>query len=92
MPLVKLDLPVIEPDIPSDVKMLIREAERRIERFQFDGRVPGFVPSDFTCVYGILRALAETDLAPAKLFCEWGSGFGVVTCLAALLRFRRLRH
>ncbi len=87
MPLVTLDLPIAESEVPSDVTSLIREAERRIERFQLDGRVPGFVPSDFTRVYGILRALAEADLAPGKLFCEWGSGFGVVACLAALLEF-----
>src|SRR5262249_38341669 len=51
------------------------------------GRVPAFVPSDFPCAYLTLRALSETGLAPGGLFCEWGSGFGVVACLAALLDF-----
>src|SRR5262249_38483997 len=48
---------------------------------------PGFVPSDFARAYHTLRALAESGLAPGGQFCEWGSGFGVVACLAALLGF-----
>src|SRR5262249_28372845 len=64
-----------------------REAERRIGRFQKDGRVPGFVPSDFEASYRILRALTQTLSVPGTLFCEWGSGFGVVSCLAAMLEY-----
>jgi hypothetical protein len=45
------------------------------------------VPSDFTRAYNVLRSLADADLAPGSLFCEWGSGFGVVACLAALCEF-----
>src|SRR5207245_474340 len=63
------------------------EADRRIEQFQTAGRVPGFVASDFERAYRVLRDLAAADLAPGKLFCEWGSGFGVVACLAAMLEF-----
>jgi hypothetical protein len=65
----------------------LQEAERRIARFQRAGRVPAFVPSDFAGAYGVLEALAAADLASGSLFCEWGSGFGVVTCLAAMLEF-----
>jgi hypothetical protein len=49
--------------------------------------LPGFVPSDFARVYGVLWAWAAGDLLPGGLFCEWGSGFGVVACLAAMLEF-----
>jgi hypothetical protein len=35
----------------------------------------------------VLRALAAADVLPGNLFCEWGSGFGVVACLAAMLDF-----
>jgi hypothetical protein len=49
--------------------------------------VPAFVPSDFPRVYRLLRALAEAAPGPGQLFCEWGSGFGVVACLAAMLEF-----
>jgi hypothetical protein len=31
--------------------------------------------------------LAAGDVAPGDRFCEWGSGFGVVACLAAMLDF-----
>ena len=48
---------------------------------------PAFVPSDFTAAYLALRALEESDLAPGRSFCEWGSGFGVAACLAAMLDF-----
>ena len=87
MSLVDLNLPLGESEIPGDVRAFIREAERRIDQFQLSSRVPGFVPSDFNRAYGVLQALAAADLAPGKLFCEWGSGFGVVACLAALLEF-----
>ena len=30
----------------------------------------------------------EAKLAPGNAFCEWGSGFGVVASLAAMLKFR----
>jgi len=87
MPLVELSLPVPEVALPRDVGAFLREADRRIERFRTEAHVPGFVPSDYRHVYAVLRAVEETDLAPGRLFCEWGSGFGVVTCLAALLGF-----
>ena len=87
MPLVDLDHRSRTEKLPADVRSFLREAKRRIERFQLTGRVPGFVPSDFERAYAVLRDLAAADLAPGNLFCEWGSGFGVVACLAAMLDF-----
>lgn len=78
--------PSPEP-IPADVLRFIREADRRIEAFQEGARVPGFVPSDYDAVYRILRAVAESGLARGRQFCEWGSGFGAVACLASYLDF-----
>jgi SAM-dependent methyltransferase len=75
-----------EDPIPADVRAFLREADRRIDEFQQHARVPGFVASDFPSVYRLLRALASANL-PGNLFCEWGSGFGVVACLAAMLDF-----
>jgi hypothetical protein len=80
-------LPPGPSDLPGDVRAFLREADRRVERFQAEGRCPAFVPSDYPLVYGALRAVDEAGLAPGRWFCEWGSGFGVVACLAALLGF-----
>ena len=86
IPLVEIDIrsdPIAPPD---DVRAFLDEADRRIERFQIENHIPGFVPSDFALVYDFLRTIA-TGYSPGNLFCEWGSGFGVVTCLAAMLDF-----
>jgi hypothetical protein len=85
LPLTELRLPAGQARPPADVRAFLREAERRVARFRRRGRAPAFVPSDFTLAYGALRALEAAARAPGGLFCEWGSGFGVVPCLAAML-------
>jgi hypothetical protein len=73
--------------LPADVRALLCEATQRINRFQRAHRIPGFVPSDYRRAYHALRALTKGDLLAGEHFCEWGSGFGVVACLAAMLGF-----
>lgn len=73
--------------LPPEVRRFLGEADLRIERFQRDSSVPGFVPSDYRRAYGVLARLAESSLAPGDRLCEWGSGFGVVACLAAMVGF-----
>jgi hypothetical protein len=87
MPLVEMTLPAAAAAIPREVRAFLREADQRIERFRIEAHVPGFVPSDYDHVYRVLRAVEEAELAPGRLFCEWGSGFGVVTGIAAMLGF-----
>jgi hypothetical protein len=87
MPLRDLDLAPSDDPIPPDVARFLREADRRIDIFQDACRVPGFVPSDYSSAYRVLRAVANSGLARGRQFCEWGSGFGVVACLAAMLDF-----
>jgi len=87
MPLKDLNLRSGGISVPGAVRSFLREAERRIEQFELTSRVHAFVPSDFERAFGVLQALAQADLAAGNLFCEWGSGFGVVTCLAAMLDF-----
>src|SRR5262249_44071404 len=65
----------------------LKEARARIARFQRSQRAPAFVASDFAAVYAALRRLEESGPPPGRLFCEWGSGFGVASCLAAMLGF-----
>src|SRR5262249_17276402 len=87
MPLADIDLTIDAAPIPGEVRRFLQDAEQRIELFQRHSPVPGFVPSDFQTGYRVLRSLAATVLTPGTLFCEWGSGFGVVACLAAMLDF-----
>ncbi len=86
MPLVERNLLIRAAAVPGDVRSFLREAKRRIEQFQLHRHISGFVPSDFERTYAVLRTLAA-DRARGDLFCEWGSGFGVVACLAAMLDF-----
>jgi predicted O-methyltransferase YrrM len=88
MPLVDLPRPPREPPPPRSIRRFIREANRRIERFRRDCHVPAFVPSDFAGAYAALSFLDESGCLSGNSFCEWGSGFGVTTCLAAMLGFR----
>src|SRR5260370_18358881 len=87
MPLADLDLLISRTPLPSDVRSFLLEAERRIERFHLTCKIPAFVPSEFEFAYNVLQALASAAPTFGGLFCEWGSGFGVVACLAAMLHF-----
>lgn len=87
MPLVELAPLTLVPGIPLDIERFLREADQRIDDFQVWSRVPAFVPCDFEGTYRVLRALADSNLARGMRFCEWGSGFGVAACLAALTGF-----
>jgi hypothetical protein len=90
MPLVDIDIPINGAVLPDDVVAFLREADLRVSQFVKDSpiRITGFVPSDFVTVYRSLRTIAEANLAPGTSLCEWGSGFGVVTSLAAMLEFK----
>jgi hypothetical protein len=76
--------------LPEEVASLCLDAELRIEDFvegRRDKPLVAFVPSDFAIVYRALEAARELMLAPGRRFVEWGSGMGVVSCLAAMLGF-----
>ena len=69
------------------VSELIRAAGDRVARFLEEQpcQPTGFVPSEPSLVFRTLQTLVESDLLQGKSFCEWGSGFGTATCLAATL-------
>ena len=73
--------------IPDAVASFLVEARSRVEAFLDENRVPAFVACDFEPVYEALRAIRAANLAPGNVFCEWGSGFGVVASLAWNLGF-----
>jgi hypothetical protein len=87
MPLRDLDVPISATELPADARRFIQEAEERIDRFQSECRVPAFVPCDYAAAFNVLRALSDAALTRGRRFCEWGSGFGVVVGLAAMLDF-----
>ncbi len=90
MPLVDVEISIDGSVLSDDVVAFLREADLRVSKFVRDSpiRVTGFVPSDFVTVYQALRAITEAKLAPGTSLCEWGSGFGVVASLAAMLGFK----
>ncbi len=89
MPLVDIEISINGSVLPDDVVAFLREADLRVNQFVTNSPIclTGFVPSDFVTVYRALQAITEANLAPGTSFCEWGSGFGVVASLAAMLGF-----
>jgi hypothetical protein len=89
MPLVEIELAQIEGELPNQAVRLIADARQYITTLEDESRaaIPAFVPSDFELVYRSLVAIQESHLAAGQRFIEWGSGVGVVTCLASLVGF-----
>ncbi len=89
MPLVDVEISINDAVLPDDVVAFLREADSRVSQYVRNSpiSVTGFVPSDFVTIYRALRAISEANLAPGNSFCEWGSGFGGVASLAAMLGF-----
>ena len=87
MPLIDVPFELSDAPLPDDVSTFLRVAQGRIDLFQRDSRVPGFVSCDLERTYRFLHSLAAHEIAAGRLFCEWGSGFGVVACLAAMLGY-----
>ena len=89
MPLVDIEISTNGSVLPDDVVAFLREADLRVSQFvrNSPNRDTGFVPSDFVTVYHALQAITKANLAPGTRLCEWGSGFGVVASLAAMLGF-----
>src|SRR5262249_37121501 len=87
MPLRNVPRPGPVGPIPTDIRAFLRQADKRIRRYYRRYRNSAFVPCNFGGGYAVLQHLAAQAQAAGTLFCEWGSGFGAVTCLAALLEF-----
>ena len=75
--------------LPAAAAALIADAQARIEELEDKSRaaMPAFVPSNFEVVYQALAAVEAANLATGHRFLEWGSGIGVVACLATQLGF-----
>src|SRR5437773_8109575 len=78
-----------EARVSDTVARLIATCSRGWERFfaNHDDQAPRFVPSVPERVFAVLEEITTRKLPPTRVFCEWGSGFGTATCLAALLKY-----
>src|SRR6058998_3478139 len=79
-----------EARVSDKVARLIETCSRGWERFfadHDDHHAPRFVPSVPERVFAVLEEVTRRQLPPNRVFCEWGSGFGTATCLAALLGY-----
>ena len=89
MRLVEIELALTRDEIPANVAALLADATTQIELLEDESRasIPAFVPSDFELVFRALVEIKSGNLATGRRFIEWGSGTGVVTCLAVWLGF-----
>ncbi len=90
MPLVPLEVTPAQAPLPDDVAAFLKEADARHDVFvarRLDKPVPGFHPSDFPAIYHFLKHIQQTQLGTGNRFVEWGSGFGVIASMAAMLGF-----
>ena len=86
-----IDIEVPQPDISDAVARLVDTCSRGWERFFADNddhQAPRFVPSIPEIVFSALAEVTRQNLPPNRVFCEWGSGFGTATCMAALLGYK----
>ena len=91
MALEEVELKLEGVEIPARVNALIKEADRRLDHLfatNRNRRVPRFLPSDPVLLYKALVYLTENEIPPGRVFCEWGSGFGVGACLASVLGYK----
>lgn len=89
MPLIDIEFEPPKVAIPANVAALIADAQKRIEALEDKSRaeMPAFVPSNFEVVYRALAELMSSNLATGRRFIEWGSGVGVIACLASDVGF-----
>jgi hypothetical protein len=80
-----------EAGVSAPVARLIATCSRGWAQFfadHADHQAPRFVPSVPERVFAVLEEVTRRQLPPTRVFCEWGSGFGTATCLAALLGYQ----
>lgn len=92
MPLEEIDLqlPASPALLPDSVAALVKESDRRIDDFfhsERNRKLPKYMPGDTEMLYAALKSVTDRDLPLGRVYCEWGSGFGIGTCLASLLGY-----
>jgi hypothetical protein len=90
MALQDIELELSDDALPSDIRTMIDESDRRIDAlFENDGNleVPRYMPSDPEVFFRTLTAITERNLPLGHVFCEWGCGYGICACIAAKLGY-----
>ena len=90
MPLEQLNFTPKPVEIPAGVATMLAEAEQRCDAFfdaGLDRRYPRYLPSNPEKVFSAISTLKESGGLRGNLFCEWGSGFGIATCMASMIGF-----
>ncbi|MDV6033376.1 MAG: class I SAM-dependent methyltransferase [Phycisphaera sp. RhM] len=90
MDLIELDFPVCWDTPPKEILRTIEIAERLRGQMKSDEtqkRIPLLANSNYYIAYHALKHIRDTGLGGDLSFCEWGSGLGVVTCIASQLGF-----
>ncbi|MCY2956339.1 MAG: hypothetical protein WCR59_01835 [Planctomycetota bacterium] len=87
MPLQPFEIEPAREPMPARAAAWLQAAQVRIDAFFADASHVsgiGFIPSDYDLVWRTLAKFAHGQTGRLR-FCEWGSGFGVITGFAALL-------
>lgn len=91
IPLIELSIPETVHSLPrcDNAKLLLEKAEAAVRRFMRTSKKPieNFVTCDFDLASVTLMWIIQKNLASGRQFCELGSGFGVVSMLAASMGF-----
>lgn len=90
MPLTEIELDLPKADLSVEIQEFLQEANRRCDAFFESGafkKLPRFLPADYAAVCAVFQHLGANHPLLGNRFCEWGSGLGTATCLAALLGF-----
>ncbi|WP_182869866.1 hypothetical protein [Stieleria mannarensis] len=90
MDLREIEIPVCWDAPPPKILRTIGIADRLREALTSDAcesDIPALVNSNFYIAYHALRHVREAGMGGDLSFCEWGSGLGVVTCIASQLGF-----
>jgi len=83
----------LEPNlsaVPPEVADFLAEAEVRIDHLfetEQNKKVPRYIPSNPVALYNALKYITDEDMPLGRVFCEWGSGFGVGACMASMLGY-----
>ncbi|QEG01464.1 hypothetical protein Mal15_55400 [Stieleria maiorica] len=90
MDLREIEIPVCWDAPPPKILRTIEIADRLRETLMSDAcdsDIPALVNSNFYIAYHALKHVRDTGMGGDLSFCEWGSGLGVVTCIASQLGF-----